>query len=960
MRNTLILFALVFSSLKVSGQYYVSGQEPFGLKWQQIQNERYQIIYHEGSDSLALVFSNYLDYSLPRVSTTLSHYPRKFSAVVHSNSIMSNGFVSWAPKRMEIIATHSTDASSEPWLFHLALHETRHIVQLDKMYGGKWRFGNILFGQQSIGLKLLLTPLWFLEGDAVYAETAYSKAGRGRQASFYRHYLTHIAENGGSKFSYDKWLMGSYKDFIPNHYSFGYQLVGYTNYKFGPEVWSDALSSVSKKMFFTFPFYQSFKRSTKQTLKKTFSGVVSYHDSIWKLIEPLADSNVVRSLINRDNINGDYVEYTNPHLLNDSTLVALVKSLTHRPRLVAIDLKSNSHKDLHTLGIATSKFSHSSNTLLWSEYAAHPRWEYINYSEVWMYDYESQKTKRITHKTRLFNPIAYLDDSIATIEICADGKNYITIIDTQGRTLKRVSIPHTLELKEICRGDGSEIFARCASPNGMVILRYYNINSKPDTIVGPVHKDISNLAFGNGMLYFTKTHNYRESVFAINIVNNNLFKVVESTYGLTDLSHLNVLVATNLQANGSLPVIVKNESAQPFLWNEETKPFYPIILNANELQEETDKINGYTELSKYPRAKKLISIHSWAPIYFNPMDLMDGATTFYPGLTLISQNLTSTLVSSLGYSYNKTHGGHAHIEYMGWYPKIMASFNIGNECSVIQHGPLAPNFITYSSEPSISARVRIRAPYTFTSGHVVTSANLGLSLIYTNNWMWDYGNEVYQKWSGLVEPYISFYSITRRAHRDIRPKYGIQFYAATISSPTSKVMGGSSFIKSWIYLPGFSTNHSLLITGQAETQDPKQYVRTLRYTPIRGYDRELSKSALTASIDYTFPAAYPDLAIGPLLYLKRLVGNIFVDNAIVNRYLRTEQGLNEQKGTRHSVGIDLTADFNLFRSSYPLNMGYRGGYRVNEGDYFHGVIFSISLESLTGYLPNMHNVNLNF
>ena len=960
MRNALLIFVIVFTSGQVSGQYYNSGQEPFKLKWQQIQSDNYHIVFHEGTDSLAFIFNKYLDYSLQKVSATLNHTPRKFPVVIHGNSVMSNGFVSWAPKRMEIITTSSLDASSELWLNHLALHETRHIVQLDKMYGSTWRFGNITLGQQAIGFKLLLTPLWFLEGDAVFVETAYSKAGRGRQASFYRHYLAHFAENNGSKFSYDKWLLGSYKDFIPNHYSLGYQLVGYTNYRYGSEVWSDALTSVSKKLFFTFPFHRSFKKSTNQTIKRAFDGVVSYHDSLWERFKPIDESTNFKWLLNKDSKNTNYVEYTYPHLLNDSTLISLVKSMSHRPKLVAIDLNSGSQKELHTPGITTSRVSYSNNTALWSQYSAHPRWDYVNYSEIWMYDIVRQKASRITHKTRFFNPVAFTNGTIAAIEKWVDGESYIAILDVKGNVVHRIRLQPTLELKEICKGDDSEIFARCASPNGMVVIRYNDIESYPDTLIGPIHNDISNLAYNNGTLYFTKTHNYRENIFAINILSNSKYKIAESTFGLSDISYNNMLVASKFTANGSYPVAVKPDSTQIYHWGDEEEPFFPTAEMSAERHIEVGSINHRLESYKYVRAKNLFNFHSWAPIYFNPMDLTDGNATFYPGITLISQNLTSSLTSSLGYSYNKTHGAHAHIEYTGWYPKFMASFNYGNEFAMVQHGPLAPNFLAYSGNPSMTARIRVRLPHTFTSGRIVTSANLGVSFIYTNNWTWDYRNEVYQKWSNAAEPYLSFYSITRMAHRDIRPRYGVQFYAATLNSPTSRVMGSASYVKAWLYLPGITTNHSLLLTGQGEKQDPKQYLRSLRYTPARGYERSLSESVITASIDYTFPAAYPDIAIGPVLYLKRLVGNIFFDNAIENRYMQTDQGLTPQKEKIHSLGIDLTADFHIFRTTYPLNMGYRGGYRVNEGDFFHGIIFSMSLESLMGYLPNLHNATINF
>jgi hypothetical protein len=864
---------------------------------------------------------------------------------------------------MEVISTPSLDASPDPWLLHLALHETRHVVQLDKIFGNKYRVGNLLFGEQAIGFKLLLTPLWFLEGDAVFAETAYSKAGRGRQSAFYIHYLAHMAQNGGSKYSYDKWLLGSYKDYIPNHYSFGYQMVGYTNMKYGTNVWSNALTDVSRKLFFTFPFYRSVKRSTKQSTKQLFAEIILYHDSLWQTIKVNDEINIHKQLLYKSYKHNNFIEYTHPYLINDSTLISLKKSLSQRPQFIIARLNDKSEKRIHTPGILTGPVNYSTNQILWSQYSAHPRWEYVDYSEIWQYDLTLQKAQRITTKTRCFNPIEYANGSIAVIENSARGDYFIAVIDQQGKKLHSLKMPNTLELKEICRGDNTEIFARCASPNGMVILKYPDMYSQPDTTLGPIHNDISNLTYNQDYLYFTKTHNYRENIYAINTLSNKVYSISNSTFGLSNLSYNKQLVASEFSTSGAYPVVVSIDSTFIGTLEKEELPLFfskNTYLDYNLPHNAPDHNNHNSEYGKYVKAKNIFNIHSWAPIYYNPMDLINGSTTIYPGVSFISQNLTSTVVSSIGYSYNKTHGGHAHVEYMRWYPKIMAGIDYGNEYSVIQHGPLAPNFLSYSDQPRAKAQLRVRIPYTFSSGNIVSSANLGISLVYSNDWMWSYADELYQKWYGSLEPYISFYALTRKAHRDIRSKYGVQLFAATLSSPTSKVLGNSSFIKGWLFLPGLSANHSLLLTGQSETQTPQQYVRTLRYTPARGYDRSLSKSVVTASIDYTFPAAYLDIAIGPVLYIKRLVGNFFYDNAVENRYIQSDNGLMPQRERIQTVGLDITTDFHLFRTSYPLNVGYRGGFRLNEGTFFHSIIFSASLESLTGYLPSLHNAVFNF
>ena len=47
-------------------------------------------------------------------------------------------------------------------------------------------------------------------------------------------------------YTYYKAVLGSYKDFVPNHYALGYYMVGNSRVHYGPDIWQDALSRVGK------------------------------------------------------------------------------------------------------------------------------------------------------------------------------------------------------------------------------------------------------------------------------------------------------------------------------------------------------------------------------------------------------------------------------------------------------------------------------------------------------------------------------------------------------------------------------------------------------------------------------------------------------------------------------------------------------------------------------------------
>jgi hypothetical protein len=963
MRIYLTLLLVVWLAFQAKGQFYVKGQDPSNLRWSQLKDTSSTIIYHDGLDSLAQIFGKYLNHSLRVVPKTLDHKPARFPLVMHGGSILSNGFVSWAPKRMEIVSTPSLDAYPEPWLFHLALHETRHIVQVDKLNAGFFKPFNFLIGEQSVGLALLFVPLWYLEGDAVYTETALSQGGRGRQASFYRHYLTHFAVNEGSKYTFDKWLLGSYKNHIPSYYNLGYQLVGYTNQRFGHEVWGNALTRITKRPFLITPFYQSLKKDTGYSSTKLFKQMVNHFDSLINSIKLKEQINEYKTLVDRNKIKS-YTEFQYPFFKNDSTIIAYKTSLEFTPAIVEIDLNTGNEKVLHRTGYLTERVDFHNNTLVWSEYRSHSRWENHNYSEVWGLNLITNQAVKITRNTRYFNPILIDNNNIVVVENTLNGESHITIIDAMGERQGSIRLRNTLELKELCRGDGSSIIARCASPNGMVILSYKNIDSTPDTLLGPVYWDIANITYESNHLYFTMTDNYREQAFSVNILNGKVYKHTNSPYGLSYLSSYNgKLTATLFTENGAVPTqIDPNQNRIPVELAMEIHPFYEVdttIYNAKTPLSILTEDEYNIEAKNYSKFKNLIKVHSWAPIYYNPSDIIAGNIEMYPGVTLLSQNLLSTLVTSVGYSYYKTHGLHANVEWMGWYPRIMGGVDYGNDYSLIYFGPLSPNKISESARPSLQAKLRVSFPYSISSGYVFSGINLGFWLSHSNTWMWNYDNERYQEGLRGFDPYFSFYAVTRRAHRDLRPQYGVQLYASSISSPLqSKMLGRTSLFKSWLYLPGVFVNHSTLVSLQREHQNTEQYVRPPRYTKIRGYERDLNKSFTSINLDYSFPIVYPDLTINSVAYFKRIIGNFFTDNAQVNKYVSTDRGLVVQKELLHSVGLELTVDINVLRVSYPFSIGYRGGYRLNERDLFHNLIFSFSVSSITGYNPIDHFLQL--
>src|SRR6056297_3128285 len=84
----------------------------------------------------AFRFANILEYIYDKASKTLNHKPQKTSILLHNHTVISNGFVTWAPKRMEAYTIPPQTIKTNYWLEELAIHEYRHVVQIDKLNQG--------------------------------------------------------------------------------------------------------------------------------------------------------------------------------------------------------------------------------------------------------------------------------------------------------------------------------------------------------------------------------------------------------------------------------------------------------------------------------------------------------------------------------------------------------------------------------------------------------------------------------------------------------------------------------------------------------------------------------------------------------------------------------------------------------------------------------------------------------
>jgi len=326
-----VLFFLLSSGL--NAQFYEYGQDAGSLRWAQFETSHYQVIFPRGIDSLAGAFANRLESAYPYLGQSLDHQHSRMPVIIHNESSFSNGVFVWAPKRLEIFTNPDPNSYNQDWLWQLALHEGRHAVQIDKLDQGFTRALHYIGGEQMVGAMAIFLPYWYLEGDAVDTETRLSLSGRGRQPSFEMGLKAQMLE-GGRTYSFSKAVLGSYKDYIPNHYKLGYLMVRHGRRKYGNDFWVDFQQYSARRPFLLNPTYFSMKKYGLKSKKAFYRETMEVYRQHWN--GTAASRELTPFLAWRKDQLRHYTNYTYPHEISPSLVFSYKDGIDQIPEFVLL------------------------------------------------------------------------------------------------------------------------------------------------------------------------------------------------------------------------------------------------------------------------------------------------------------------------------------------------------------------------------------------------------------------------------------------------------------------------------------------------------------------------------------------------------------------------------------------------------------------------------------------------
>ncbi len=931
MRNLFLLITagFLFFSLNTEAQYYNTGQDPGSLKWMQIKTDRFRIIYPESFGQRGQDFARALEEAAFKLKALYPDLKYRLPVIIHNYTTMSNGYVAWAPSRMEIYPTPEQNTIPLDPYKQLAIHELTHVLQMESLNKGFTKAMSYIAGQQFPGAVAALTPLWFLEGDAVFSESALTNSGRGRTPDFQKQLKAILVEKG-KIYSYDKILNGSYRDFVPDHYRTGYQMVAWSYTRYDSTLWKKALKLTANIPFSINPVNFSLRNSASLTKKRLFRETFDTLKSIWTKDDSASGS------INYDILNPEkkerYINYYSPVHAGKDSIIAVRTSLSRPPAIVIINPSSGTENILCTPGyLYPWTISCGKGKVVWVETRTDPRWENRTWSVIQALDLKNGRITQFSKKSR-FMAAAISHDGryIAAVSNTVKNTNELVIIDAAtGRITSEISPPRNAYLQKPQWDDfGRKIILISLTDEGEGILSYDVEEKTWETLIEESNNDLQSAYLRNDSLFFVSSFSGTDNIY-LRDDKGSISCLTRSRFGTGDLNVTgNKIIFTDYSASGNNICQTKIEKGSiDFKTIDNSSSFLINRFRSNaKLKESVDYKVYYPE--PYRKWKHLFRFHSWMPFYADIDKIQDDPASITPGFTLMSQNNLSTLISTFGYEYSEErHKFHTSIRWLGWYPELETRIDYGESPLIEKPDESIPDPSDHRQGLAISNSIYL--PLRFQSGSFSQFLQISGLDKFTNDHIYIKELGYYDEGQNQITGRFYFTNYFRSAERDIHPRWAQVLDLSYTSYPFDrKLYGYMITARTAFYFPGLLRNNSFRLRFEAEKQNPEKYLLKNKTNFSRGYDEIISKKIGFISADYFMPLVYPDFNISSLFYLKRIRGDIFYDytkgTGNFTRQIdedRITWSYNDGSETFKSFGVQLLSDFYLFRIPYMISAG---------------------------------------
>ena len=975
-KSMVLTLIFLLSVVCCCAQYYSWGADPARLKWQRSKTERANVIYPRSSEQIGLSTLYFTERMYPYINYGFKLPPLDLPFVVHPENMNSNGMVMWLPKRVEFLSSPDIDGYSMPWIKQLVAHEYRHAAQYNNLNVGFVKFLSYLMGEQSSTVGLIFMPLWMMEGDATMCETQASSYGRALQPRFTLEYRA-MGDIVSKYRSMDKFFCGSYRDFIPDHYKLGYQMVAHGNELAG-RVMANDMAAYGPRRPWTFisegwRMRHLFGFSTTQLFDKTFSHLNSYWESLPEVkdsSEPLPAPEMKC-----------YTTYSNP-LWVAGQVVAQKKSLSTADHLVMLDPVTGSERRLcYTGNISTRPiYDEVNNRLWWTEYRRSAMFEQKVTSSLCYLDLDHKRARtKSMHGKNILYPTPDDEGGMAWIEYRSDGIYSFHHKMCDG-SVREFSLPFGEEVHSLAWDNLSrKHYCIITSDKGMHIAQIDDDNTVSE-LTRPAYITLSKLRAADGKLYYGSIASGKDEVHCYDLLQRKEYQLSHSTYGSFDpVAAGDRVVMTTYDSMGYHLAVqpvdrpyreVEYASLPRDVVNPPREKWSTINLDTVSMQIPMEQLQALPKKSRpYRKALTLFNFHSWAPLSYDPFSLSESSTiTINAGATAMTQNLLSSMQGfvSYGYSGKSGHILQGSLRYYGLGPIISLNATYGGRQNIYPIYAYNPDEhkIEFPVPPErgkyYSVGLGVSVPLLFQRGHhtryLVASAGWEFSNgLVANTGKFKFEDGIsnvatigYKQGLHLTQLSLSYQDMVRLAHRDFAPRWGVVASASYATNPANGSFSDLAALYAKFYTPGFLSHNSLTMAvayqnsfGGFRSEDALSALsfKSSKLLP-RGFDSsQIENRNYTAlSLNYQFPVWYPDGGWSGIFYVKRLRLNVGYDWARFQHTGFENHGKVAHKWHRlNSYGGDVIIDVNFLKQPAAATTALKLSlYRPSEGGFYLG------------------------
>ena len=996
---------MLLSALPAAAQFYTDGEDPAAVRWWSRETQNYRLIYPEGLDSLASVYGR-LEFVRPIIGLSLGMtpgeaYKAKTDVVLHPFNASANGSVTWTPKRMDFFTVQEPYGQEPiPWVKSLSIHESRHLAQMQFGYKRVFKPFGWLLGEMFPGAMAGIYPgPALLEGDAVVAETALSRYGRGRNADFLSYY--HIAFDQGDMRDWHQWRWGSYRRYAPDHYALGYMTVAGVRYLYDdPLFMARYFDGVARRPWRIGNLQREVKAVSGKRFRDSFADIQADFLKTWKEEEVAREP--FTPYVMEKPAPSWYTEYGDLDF-GRGGILAIRSGLLDAGSLVVIN-PDGSERFIRPLATNTGGFNQMGDRLYWSESVPDIRWGKKSSSRIRYMDSDG-KIHNLTRKGHLYNPVPLPDGTVAAVDYPLAGGSAIVHIDDDGKEIRRFKAPDDIQFVELeLAFDGVVVTGISENGYGLYLLK----DNCLQTLLEPQPVSLHDLSSEDeGLLFVSDRSGISEAYLLRDDL--TLLQMTSTRYGVGGaIFSGDTLIFSVFTAEGQLVAESDELLRKPVRWgdNHAYKVADRLSVQEAALQKAAGVGKGIARVEAPKRYRKVPHIphfHSWAPLYVNYNSLSSfnfenvtnvasvGATGFF-------QNVLGTASGSIAYAWKPDalgrgpwrHSAHLDFTYSGLYPVFDLSFDFNDRAalqysrrSYISDG-LRIEQVGYQpiNKPLVSLNLSVYVPMNFSSGGWRRGLTPQLRLSISNDRYDKSATELgyadalegnsftvfsgYKQGDNLpmnrLEATLSGYIMRSKGPSETYPQWGIGAQAGYRGRMgLTDLYAAATFGYLYGYVPGILRNHGLRlsalwqhnlgvgIVGGDNVVDPVP--RGLSDSMMMQYFAFSSRDQLKLTADYAFPFWVGDISwFSPVAYITHFVLTPHIDYTMFSKSGTLDCGLG-------SAGFDFVAKMPHFLwLPYESELGFtfdwnfgpsaaslRSGGMIPEKQWYIGLIFNVSL-----------------